>query len=54
MQVLVIGGTEFSAELGIRARYSLAAGLAQTYEWYVREGLDRRDVDFSAEDARLR
>jgi hypothetical protein len=26
----------------------------QTYEWYVREGLDRRDVDFSAEDARLR
>jgi len=26
----------------------------QTYEWCVREGLDRRDVDFSAEDARLR
>jgi hypothetical protein len=26
----------------------------QTYEWYVREGLDRRDVDFSAENARLR
>jgi hypothetical protein len=26
----------------------------QIYEWYVREGLDRRDVDFSAEDARLR
>jgi len=26
----------------------------QTYEWHVREGLDRRDVDFSAEDARLR
>jgi nucleoside-diphosphate-sugar epimerase len=46
--------TKIRAELGIRARYSLAAGLAQTYEWYVREGLDRRDVDFSAEDARLR
>jgi hypothetical protein len=26
----------------------------QIYERYVREGLDRRDVDFSAEDARLR
>jgi hypothetical protein len=25
-----------------------------TYEWYGREGLDRRDVDFSAEDAHLR
>ena len=43
--------TKIRAELGIRPRYSLAAGLAQTYEWYVREGLDRRDVDFSAEDA---
>ena len=46
--------TKIRAELGIRPRYSLAAGLAQTYEWYVREGLDRRDVDFSAEDALLR
>jgi nucleoside-diphosphate-sugar epimerase len=46
--------TKIRAELGIRPRYSLAAGLAQTYEWYVREGLDRRDVDFSAEDAYLR
>jgi nucleoside-diphosphate-sugar epimerase len=46
--------TKIRAELGIRARYSLAAGLAQTYGWYLREGLDRRDVDFSAEDARLR
>src|SRR5438093_802286 len=26
--------TKIRAELGIRARYSLAAGLAQTYEWY--------------------
>ena len=46
--------TKIRAELGIRPPYSLAAGLAQTYEWYVREGLDRRDVDFSAENARLR
>jgi UDP-glucose 4-epimerase len=42
------------AELGVRARYTLAAGLAQTFEWYLREGLDRREVDFSAEDALLR
>jgi nucleoside-diphosphate-sugar epimerase len=45
--------TKIRAELGIRPRYSLAAGLAQTYEWYVCEGLDRRPVDFSAEDALL-
>ena len=42
------------AELGVRPRYSLAAGLAQTLEWYRREGLDRREIDFGAEDARLR
>ena len=46
--------TKIRAELGIRPRYSLAAGLAQTYDWYVGEGLDRRDVNFSAEDALLR
>jgi UDP-glucose 4-epimerase len=45
--------TRIRAELGIRPRYTLAAGLAQTFEWYLREGLDRRDVDFSAEDALL-
>ena len=39
--------------LGIRPVYTLAAGLAHTFEWYVREGLDRRDVDFSADDAVL-
>ncbi len=39
--------------LGIRPAYTLSAGLAQTFEWYLREGLDRRDVDFSAEDALL-
>jgi hypothetical protein len=38
----------------VRPRYSLAAGLAQTLEWYRREGLDRREIDFGAEDARLR
>src|SRR5256885_14549971 len=43
--------TRIRSELGIRPRYTLAAGLAQTFEWDLREGLDRRDVDFSAEDA---
>ena len=42
------------AELGVSPRYTLASGLAQTFEWYQREGLDRREVDFSAEDALLR
>ncbi|HEV8641879.1 MAG TPA: NAD-dependent epimerase/dehydratase family protein [Methylomirabilota bacterium] len=46
--------TKVRAELGIRPRYTLASGLAQTFEWYLREGLDRRDIDFSAEDALLR
>jgi nucleoside-diphosphate-sugar epimerase len=42
------------AELGVSPRYTLAAGLAQTFEWYLREGLDRRAVDFTAEDTLLR
>jgi len=46
--------TKIRRELGIRPRYTLAAGLAQTWQWYMREGRDRRDVDFSEEDARLR
>ena len=46
--------TRVRAELGVSPRYSLAAGLAQTLEWYQREGLDRRELDFSAEDALLR
>ena len=37
-------------ELGLRPRYTLAAGLAQTFDWYREQGLDRRDVDFSADD----
>jgi nucleoside-diphosphate-sugar epimerase len=46
--------TKVRAALGIRPRYTLASGLAQTFEWYLREGLDRREVDFAAEDAILR
>jgi nucleoside-diphosphate-sugar epimerase len=45
--------TRIRSELGIRPRYTLASGLAQTFEWYKREGLDRRDVDFSPDDALL-
>jgi nucleoside-diphosphate-sugar epimerase len=40
-------------ELGIRPRYTLAAGLAQTFDWYRAQKLDRRDVDFSVDDAIL-
>ena len=40
-------------ELGLRPRYTLASGLAQTFEWYLREELDRRPVDFAEEDALL-
>src|SRR5919201_4182144 len=45
--------TKIRRELGIRPRYTLGSGLAQTLEWYLREGLDRREVDFAAEDALL-
>ncbi|PYM22420.1 MAG: hypothetical protein DMD80_28455 [Candidatus Rokuibacteriota bacterium] len=45
--------TRLRHELGIRPRHTLASGLAQTFEWYLREGLDRRDVDFKEEDALL-
>jgi nucleoside-diphosphate-sugar epimerase len=41
------------AELGIRPRYSLAGGLRQTWEWYRKEGLDQRPVDFAFEDRLL-
>ena len=46
--------TKVRSALGIRPRHTLPAGLAQTFEWYLREGLDRRPVDFTAEDALLR
>ncbi len=41
-------------ELGLRPAYTLASGIAQTFDWYVREGLDRREIDFSVEDRLLR
>jgi nucleoside-diphosphate-sugar epimerase len=46
--------TRVRAELGLRPRYTLGAGLAQTLAWYRRENLDKREIDFSAEDALLR
>jgi nucleoside-diphosphate-sugar epimerase len=42
------------AQLGLRPRFTLAAGLAQTLDWYRAEGLDRREIDFSTEDTLLR
>jgi nucleoside-diphosphate-sugar epimerase len=45
--------TRIRAELGLRPRYTLASGLAQTFAWYLREGLDGRDVDFAQDDALL-
>jgi len=42
------------AEVGVLPRYTLAAGLAQTFDWYQREGLDQREIDFAAEDAFVR
>jgi nucleoside-diphosphate-sugar epimerase len=46
--------TRVRAELGLRPRYTLDAGLAQTLAWYRGEGMDKREIDFSAEDALLR
>jgi UDP-glucose 4-epimerase len=46
--------TKLRTELGLRPRHTLAGGLMQTFEWYLREGLDRREIDFSAEDTLLR
>jgi nucleoside-diphosphate-sugar epimerase len=40
-------------ELGVRPRYTLRAGLAQTWEWYRREGLLDRPHDFAFEDQLL-
>jgi nucleoside-diphosphate-sugar epimerase len=45
--------TKIRRELGIRPRYTLASGLAQTFEWYLREGLDKKPVDFAVDDALL-
>jgi nucleoside-diphosphate-sugar epimerase len=46
--------TRLRAELGVRPRHPLAAGLASTLAWYREQGLDRRPIDFAAEDALLR
>ena len=40
-------------ELGVRPRYTLASGLRQTWEWYRKEGLEQRPVDFTFEDQLL-
>jgi nucleoside-diphosphate-sugar epimerase len=37
-------------DLGIRPRYTLVSALAHTWEWYKREGLVDRPVDFAFED----
>jgi nucleoside-diphosphate-sugar epimerase len=40
-------------DLGIRPRYTLASAVAHTWEWYKREGLADRPVDFAFEDSIL-
>jgi nucleoside-diphosphate-sugar epimerase len=45
--------TKLRQELGVLPRYTLHAGLVQTWEWYRREGLVDRPVDFGFEDAIL-
>ncbi len=40
-------------ELGLSPRYTLVSGLRQTFEWYLKEGLDRRRIDFTFEDQLL-
>jgi nucleoside-diphosphate-sugar epimerase len=45
--------TKLRHELGLRPRYTLHAGLAQTWEWYRAQGLADRPVDFSFEDRLL-
>jgi nucleoside-diphosphate-sugar epimerase len=37
-------------ELGVRPRYTLASGLAQTWKWYRAEGLVERPIDTGFED----
>jgi nucleoside-diphosphate-sugar epimerase len=40
-------------ELGIRPRYTLASGLAHTWDWYRTAGLHERPIDFTFEDRLL-
>ncbi|HUO62884.1 MAG TPA: NAD-dependent epimerase/dehydratase family protein [Terriglobales bacterium] len=45
--------TKLRQQLGIRPRYTLASAVAHTWEWYKREGLVDRPVDFAFEDGVL-
>ena len=45
--------SKLRTQLGLRPRYTLHAGLAQTWEWYRAQGLSERPVDFSFEDQLL-
>jgi len=45
--------TKLRQDLGIRPRYTLASAVAHTWEWYKREGLVDRPVDFAFEDGLL-
>ena len=47
MRGLVIGGTQFIGH------HALTAGIVQTFGWYREQGLDRREVDFAADDRML-
>lgn len=40
-------------DTGWEPEYTFPAMVAQTYEWYRREGIDRKEFDFSFEDALL-
>jgi nucleoside-diphosphate-sugar epimerase len=42
--------TKLRAELRLRPRYTLHAGLVQTWQWYRAQGLADRPIDFSFED----
>src|SRR5689334_18826325 len=45
--------TKLRAELGLLPRYTLHAGLAQTWQWYRAQGAADRAIDFSFEDQLL-
>jgi nucleoside-diphosphate-sugar epimerase len=42
--------TRIREDLGIRPRYTLARGIAQTWAWYRHQEPDARELDFAAED----
>ena len=39
--------------LGWRSDYALLGGMAMTYQWWLDQGLDKAECDYSAEDALL-